>query len=184
MSRQKTKTHKDLIHEIRDPIHGFIKLNDLEKEIIDSIEFQRLHKIHHLALTYQIYPSATHKRFSHSLGAMSFASQIFDILKAKIHYRCNNSKSKYDKIILEQYLTDKNWQILRLTGLLHDIGHPPFSHAGEKCLPANPKTQNKYKHETYTEKIIRNSSITNIIENHDISKSLEITSNDIANQFR
>ena len=119
MSRQKTKTHKDLIHEIRDPIHGFIKLNDLEKEIIDSIEFQRLHKIHHLALTYQIYPSATHKRFSHSLGAMSFASQIFDILKAKIHYRCNNSKSKYDKTILEQYLTDKNWQILRLTGLLH-----------------------------------------------------------------
>lgn len=176
---QKIKSHRDLICEIRDPIHGFIKLNELEKEIIDSSIFQRLQKIHHLALTYQIYPSATHKRFAHSLGVLSFATQIFEILKNKVNMR-NDSDSK---LINNNYLNERNWQILRLTALLHDIGHTPFSHGGEEALPLDIETNKKYKHEVYTEAIIKNTVISDIINNHEISKKFEISSEDIAAQF-
>lgn len=50
-------------HEIRDPLYAFIKMTSAERNIIDSIPFQRLRHIHQLALTNLIYPGATHKRF-------------------------------------------------------------------------------------------------------------------------
>ena len=65
-------------HEVRDGIHGFIEFNNLEKRLIDSVPFQRLRNIHQLAMTYQVYPARTHKRFEHSLGVMEVASRIFD----------------------------------------------------------------------------------------------------------
>ena len=62
----------------RDPIHGFIEVSKLEKEIIDSPPFQRLRYIRQLALTYLIYHGAEHTRFGHSLGVMHVASRAFD----------------------------------------------------------------------------------------------------------
>jgi len=47
-------------HEIRDPIHNFVQLSTDERKIVDSAPFQRLRHIHQLALTYLIYPGATH----------------------------------------------------------------------------------------------------------------------------
>ncbi|ADQ14048.1 hypothetical protein [Halanaerobium hydrogeniformans] len=63
-----------LTHEIRDPIHIFIKLSSEERKVLDSPQFQRLRYIHQLALTYLVYPGATHNRFEHSLGTMELAS--------------------------------------------------------------------------------------------------------------
>ena len=60
-----------ITHEIRDPIHTFIKMNNDEKLNLDSTYFQRLRSIHQLAMSYLVYPGATHKRFEHSLGVMS-----------------------------------------------------------------------------------------------------------------
>lgn len=62
------------IHELRDPIHNFIHYNTEERKAIDSRPIQRLRYIHQLALTYLVYPGATHKRFEHSLGVMELAS--------------------------------------------------------------------------------------------------------------
>ena len=73
----------ELVHEIRDPIHGFIKYNDLERDIIDSKLFQRLRCIKQLAFTDYVYPGATHTRFAHSLGVMEFATKIFNTLLEK-----------------------------------------------------------------------------------------------------
>src|ERR1700731_2913609 len=67
------------IHEIRDPIHVFVRLDSDERAILDARPFQRLRHIHQLALTYLVYPGATHKRFEHSLGVMELAGRVFDI---------------------------------------------------------------------------------------------------------
>jgi len=71
---------KKITHEIRDPIHVFIKLDTAERKVLDSRPLQRLRYIHQLAMTYLIYPGATHKRFEHSLGVMELASRVFDII--------------------------------------------------------------------------------------------------------
>lgn len=65
-------------HEVRDGLYGFIEFDNLEKRLIDSAPFQRLRHIHQLAMCFQVYPGATHKRFEHSLGVMEVATRIFD----------------------------------------------------------------------------------------------------------
>src|SRR5215813_11824407 len=67
-------------HEFRDPIHTFISVRTDERTVIDSRPFQRLRHIHQLALSYLVYPGATHKRFEHSLGVMEIASRIYDVV--------------------------------------------------------------------------------------------------------
>ncbi|WP_457613677.1 HD domain-containing protein [Methanocaldococcus sp.] len=91
---------------IRDSIHKDIYLEDYELEVIDSREIQRLRNIKQTGLTYLVYPSANHTRFEHSLGTMFIASKIAEKINA-----------------------DK--KLARISALLHDIGHPPFSHTLE-----------------------------------------------------
>jgi uncharacterized protein len=71
------------IHEIRDPIHVFIRLDTVERKVLDSRPFQRLRDIHQLALSYLVYPGATHRRFEHSLGVMELAGRVFDVVTAE-----------------------------------------------------------------------------------------------------
>jgi HD superfamily phosphohydrolase len=70
------------VHEFRDPIHTFISVRTDERSVIDARPFQRLRHIHQLALSYLVYPGATHKRFEHSLGVMELASRIYDVVAA------------------------------------------------------------------------------------------------------
>lgn len=135
-------------HIIRDPIHGFIKYNDLERNIIDSQPFQRLRNIKQLAFTHLIYPGAEHSRFSHSLGVMEFATKVFDTLIFK-------HKEEFG---LAQEDINRNRQLLRLVTLLHDLGHPPFSHAVEDIF------EKGLDHESYTYKIIEETVIKEIID--------------------
>jgi HD superfamily phosphohydrolase len=67
-------------HEIRDPIHNFVRVTADEVAAINSRPFQRLRHIHQLALTYLVYPGATHRRFEHSLGVMELAGRVFDVI--------------------------------------------------------------------------------------------------------
>jgi len=136
-----------LTHEIRDPIHTFIKLNSDERKVIDSPPFQRLRHIHQLAMSYLVYPAATHKRFEHSLGVMELASRVFDVV--------TNSEIIHPKVkdlIPEINNQDKlrYWRlVIRMAALCHDLGHLPFSHAAEKeLLPEG------WNHELLTVKII------------------------------
>src|SRR6266571_9092575 len=66
--------------EIRDPIHNFVRATADEIDAINSRPFQRLRSIHQLALTYLVYPGATHRRFEHSLGVMDLAGRIYDVV--------------------------------------------------------------------------------------------------------
>ncbi len=120
------------IHEIRDPIHGFIKLDSEERKVVNSRPFQRLRYIHQLAMTYLVYPGATHRRFEHSLGVMDAATRIYDVV--------TDPENIYHDSVRE--LTPRKnelewgyWRrVLRIAALCHDVGHLPFSHAAEKEL--------------------------------------------------
>ena len=98
-------------HKICDPIHGFIRFSQSERELIDSFAFQRLRYLSQMGMAYLVYPGATHSRFEHSLGVMELASRIYRSLSP-----------------------DVSEEVVRLVALCHDLGHLPFSHTAEKRL--------------------------------------------------
>jgi HD superfamily phosphohydrolase len=119
--------------EINDPIHGFIGLTDLESRIIDSEPYQRLRRIKQLSGAHYVYPTAEHTRFGHCIGAMFLAGLTGRRLFNKLG------------------LGEDTLQEVRLAGLLHDIGHGPFSHVFEEPLIE----RRKMNHEDVTEWIIK-----------------------------
>jgi len=144
-------------HEIRDPIHVFIRLDSEERKVVDSPPFQRLRHIHQLGLTYLLYPGATHKRFEHSLGVMELASRVFDVVT-----RSDAITDEIRDFLPEIAQTDKlaYWKrVIRMAALCHDLGHLPFSHAAEKdLLPSG------WSHERLTKEIIRSAEMKRIWE--------------------
>ncbi len=148
-------------HEFRDPIHVFIRLDADERTVVDSVPFQRLRHIHQLAMTYLVYPGATHRRFEHSLGCMELASRIFDTITKPEHLDAlpKDVRSRLPK--LENADSRAYWRkTVRMAALCHDLGHLPFSHAAEDLLP------DKVDHEAMTQRIIREemSKIWNAME--------------------
>ena len=120
------------MHEIRDPIHVFIRLDSDERKVLDSRPFQRLRHIHQLATTYLVYPGATHRRFEHSLGVMELATRVFDVVTAEENV--HDAVHKFLPQIMNPTHRDYWRRVLRMAALCHDIGHLPFSHAAEKEL--------------------------------------------------
>jgi HD superfamily phosphohydrolase len=132
-------------HEFRDPIHTFISVRTDERNVIDSRPFQRLRHIHQLALSYLVYPGATHKRFEHSLGVMDLASRIFDVVTKADHVHHDSVRN-----IIPDAQGRSYWKsVLRMAALCHDIGHLPFSHAAEKEL-----LPEEFDHERLTKDLI------------------------------
>lgn len=117
-------------HEIRDPIHTFIRVSSDERRVIDSRPFQRLRDIHQLALTYMVYPGATHRRFEHCLGVMDLAGRVFDVIVRHDHRRDEVRQFFPPDDKLQYWRT-----VVRMGALCHDLGHMPFSHGAEELLP-------------------------------------------------
>ena len=61
---------------LRDPVHGEVKLSDLEWQLILSSPMQRLRGIRQLGLVEAVYPGAGHSRFEHSVGTMHMAGRL------------------------------------------------------------------------------------------------------------
>lgn len=174
---------------IADTIHGSIRISEIEKEIISSQIFNRLHNIYQNSTAYLTFPSNRTKRFEHSIGTMHLAGQIFQygILNARKD-TVDDFFNEYKKIIIDKMETvlsddsqkykvnvgDPNYEInklkkfeevkfldgieivdewiphniqenqkymymlllqsIRLSGLLHDVGHPPYSHITEYAM--------------------------------------------------
>ncbi len=127
--------------EIIDPIHDFIRINESEIKIIDTPIFQRLRKIRQLAGAHLVYPSAQHSRFEHSLGVIHLAGQAATVLKGK------------------GFLNSDDIDNLRVGGLLHDIGHGPFSHLFEEVL----QKKKKVSHEEIGRKLILHTEIGDLL---------------------
>jgi len=132
---------------IADPIYHYILMTDrvegeeTERDVIDSAWVQRLRRIFQLQSARWVYPSAEHTRFQHSLGTMhvagAFAEKIYPPL------------SKIEKLDLPSSFYIE--ELLRIAGLLHDIGHGPFCHFFDEQYLSRFKTN----HEEIGQHIIR-----------------------------
>ncbi|MDR1736469.1 MAG: HD domain-containing protein [Oscillospiraceae bacterium] len=148
------------ITSFRDPIHGFIDVEPLELEIINSAPFQRLRHIRQLGTTYLVYHGAEHTRFGHSLGVMHLVSKAFD--SAVTNYEIRYGVPLFSSDVRAHYR-----KLLRIIALTHDLGHPPFSHAGEGVF------EDGVKHEWFTKKILHETEIAKILRNSsDITSEL------------
>jgi len=94
---------------VHDTVHGSIKVDGVLLELMETPEVQRLHSIRQLALAYLVFPGANHTRFEHSLGTAHIANRMARELSLK----------------------PEEAKLIRVAGMLHDLGHGPFSHTLE-----------------------------------------------------
>ncbi len=111
---------------LADPLYGYIQFTQptdesheerTERDLIDTSWMQRLRRIHQLQSSFWVFPSGEHSRFQHSLGTMHMAGRFADRLYPSLKKEVRGCPS---------YPLVK--ELLRVTGLVHDIGHGPFSH--------------------------------------------------------
>ena len=124
---------------LKDPVHSYIHIHyEVIWNCLDSKEFQRLRRIRQLGGDFQVYPTAEHSRFSHSLGVYEIVRRMVTEVKTLCA-----ELTEYEKVCV------------MLAGLLHDVGHGPFSHAFEHVT--------NHSHEEYTVKIILGNTELNSI---------------------
>lgn len=135
------------VAEIRDPVHGYVKMTDVERDLIDTPFIQRLRRVHQLAGAYLVYPGAVHTRFEHVVGAMHIAGQIAESLVP-------TSGIGPDQV-----------QEVRIAALLHDVGHGPFSHMYEEVLAERTDVT----HEDISQRIVLETLIHDVLERNGFS---------------
>lgn len=106
---------------IKDSIHGMINITEQELKIIKDVNFQRLRWVSQLGAVQLVYPSATHTRFSHSLGVLQNVTKFAQEIDAT---------KEEDKRIFKNYLPE-----LRIAALIHHLGEPPFDRLFEDYYP-------------------------------------------------
>lgn len=99
---------------IKDPIHGYIRISEAARTIMDTRPVQRLRRLRQLAGSEFVYPAANHTRFEHVLGVMHLAGTLAEALPT--------------------HISNHQQEEVRLAALLHDIGHGPFSHVFEPLM--------------------------------------------------
>jgi HD superfamily phosphohydrolase len=130
---------------VRDPVWGTIGLDATAQGIVDSAAFQRLRYIRQLGLAHLVYPGASHTRFDHALGVYHLMRRAIDGLEAR------GSLENVDPV---------ERRLVPLAGLLHDVGHYPFSHAleelDEPLIPGH--------HEALTGRFLRAPDVSAVLE--------------------
>ena len=124
---------------VRDPIHDYIDLTPLEVRLVDTPAYQRLRWIRQLGPTNLVYPGANHTRHEHCMGTCHVVGRIADSIGLDSH--------------------DK--QLASVAGLLHDLGHSPFSHLGDEVAGLED-------HVIRTTKLVSDTEISDILSEEGI----------------
>jgi len=146
---------------IGDPIHELIVFSDdglVDEpvwELLNSSDVQRLRRIKQLGVSEFVFPSASHTRFSHSIGVFHNARRLVGIIRREIELKR-----------VEGEFNEARAKVALFAALLHDIGHGPFSHAFEEARKAlatertaDAGTRIKIRnHEAFTADMIRDDS--------------------------
>ncbi|AYV79517.1 MAG: HD phosphohydrolase domain-containing protein [Faunusvirus sp.] len=110
---------------INDTVHGYIELEPYLMDIIDTPVFQRLRNIKQLGVCYYVFPGASHNRFEHSIG-VSYLAGLF----------INNIRKNQPQLDI----SDNDVKLIKIAGLVHDLGHACFSHFFDNIfLPKSAK---------------------------------------------
>ena len=144
-----TNFESKLSKGLYDNVHGFVKLTEEEKKLLESPYFQRLNHIKQLGLAYFVFPGAVHTRFSHSLGVLHIAEKMI----------CQINKKQ------ENLIDDRMHQIIRLAALLHDIGHYPLSHTVEKSYMEH------FAYASVLKKELCKNKLTNLFKYYDYDRN-------------
>jgi len=113
----------DDVHLIADPLYGYLRITlsrageIAEADVIDSPWVQRLKRVHQLQSSWWVFPAAEHSRFTHSIGVMHLGG----LLARTVYPTLREVEPATPSLPLVE-------ETLRLAGLLHDVGHGPFSH--------------------------------------------------------
>mgnify|MGYP000197387333 CR=1 FL=1 len=158
---------------IRDPVYNYIDYNKVvEKPVIDSAAVQRLRWLRQLQLANMVYPGADHSRFQHSIGVMHLAGLFAQTLVREYFNINGNPGYSFDDLV----------EIARIAGLLHDVGHGPFSHAFEEAIYWQKKLPIE-DHEEAGYYLVKYSEVADILEKHGIlDPVLQILSNKKPNE--
>lgn len=109
---------------IADPVHGLIRLTEIESKVLEHTAFQRLRNISQLGMAKYVYPGAMHNRFSHSLGVLHNVTEIFDVA----YRNWVRTPELSGEINADLIFSEDTLQVARLAAMCHDLGHFPFSH--------------------------------------------------------
>jgi HD superfamily phosphohydrolase len=150
---------------VQDRCHGEIKLEPLLVRVMDTREFQRLRGLQQLGGSAFVFPDASHSRFEHSLGVAHLA---------RLMVRHLQRHELGDSGIDERDVT-----CVSLAGLVHDLGHGPFSHMFEEFV--NEHRPDKFSHEDMSCVILRHLLAANGIRLRDyMCTSAEEEAQDLA----
>lgn len=144
-----------LSKHVHDNVHGNIYLDPLSLKFIDTEQFQRLRDLKQLGAAHMVYPGAVHTRFEHSLGVYWLAGEAVQMLK------------KYQG--LELGIDNFDIQTVKLAGLLHDVGHGPFSHLFQSEFLPLVMNGTEWSHEQMSTKMV-----DHIVDKHHIDVDSEM----------
>jgi HD superfamily phosphohydrolase len=137
------------VKRIFDPIHHFIELDAAEVALLDTGPLQRLRRLRQLGLAYLVFPAAEHSRFGHALGALAMGERVLEALRGHA-----------DSPFADERDYRAQRRLLRVSLLLHDVGHGPFSHACEAVLGV--------RHEARTKAILGLDAMRNALDALDV----------------
>lgn len=145
--------------EVRDPIHGAIRISAAERRVVEHPFVQRLRGIRATGFASMAFPSATHTRYAHCLGVMHLAGRAFDRIYAGWGFTQPGTRERLRAAV-------------RIGALTHDLGHSPFSHCTEFAMPPladlnltwlSSAAPRRATHEDYTLAILANTSLADCI---------------------
>lgn len=131
--------NRQILKIIRDPIHEYITIFEDEIRLLDCVLFQRLRNIKQNGMGYYTYPALTGSRFEHSLGVMHLADQM---LSSALEKSDPSIRSEFLILCAKEFgwpeeketVRIKLSRVIRVVGMLHDLGQMPFSHTSEELV--------------------------------------------------